>query len=244
MIYQLRSELLKLCTTRTAAALLLAAAGLTLLGALVEGLSRSVHELALEHTQRTMFSAAGSSGVLFSTFAGLIIVTSEFRYGTIHPTLLFEPRRRVVLAAKLAAAALVGGVFACVCVALSFAAGLAVLGARDVTIVLTATRPLVLVFGPIAGCALGAMLGVAVGTLIRNQVAAIVAIAAYAFVVDAALFASLPSLGRYLPGKASDALAGLPTAHLLAPGLGAAVYLAWTLAFLATATVRHNHSDI
>jgi ABC-2 type transport system permease protein len=98
--------------------------------------------------------------------------------------------------------------------------------------------------GPIVGCGVGAMLGVAVGTLIRNQVGAIVAVVAYAFAVDAVLFAAVPSIGRYLPGKASDALAGLPTQHLLAPGLGAAVYVAWTLTFLAIATIRNGHSDI
>jgi hypothetical protein len=241
---QLRAELLKVRTTRTTALLLLAAAGFTLLGVLVEGLSRSVQELAQQHHQRTMFSAAGSSAVLFATFAGLLVVTNEFRYGTIRPTLLFEPRRRVVLGAKLAAAALAGILFAVTCVPLSFAAGLAVLAARNVHVSLTAADTLVLAVGPIAACALGAMLGAAIGALIRNQVGAIVAVAAYAFAVDAVMFASVPSVGRYLPGKASDALAGLPTDHLLKPGLGAVVYLAWTLAFVAAATVRNDHSDI
>ena len=43
------------------------------------------------------------------------------------------------------------------------------------------------------------------------------------------LFAAVPSVGRYLPGKAGDALAGQPVEHLLTPGLGAAVLVAWTL---------------
>ena len=88
------------------------------------------------------------------------------------------------------------------------------------------------------------MLGVAVGTLIRNQVGAIVALVAYAFLVDAVLFAAVPSVGRYLPGKAGDALAGRPVEHLLAPGAGAAVLVAWTLAFVAAATVRDERSDV
>ena len=244
MIGQLRSELLKIRTTRTVAALALAAAAFTVLGALAEGMSRPVHELALQQHQRTMFSAAGGSAVLFATLAGLIIVTSEFRYGTIRPTLLVEPRRRVVLAAKLVAAMVVGVVFAVACVALSFGAGLAVLAVRDVHISLSATHAAVLVCGPIVACTLGAILGTAVGALIRNQVGAIVVIAAYAFAVDAVLFASVPSIGRYLPGKASDAMAGLPTEHLLAPAIGAVVYLTWTLMLLALATVRNDRSDI
>ena len=88
MMSQLRSELLKMRTTRTVAMLLVASAALTLLGVCVEGLSRSVEELAEESAQRTVFSSAGSAVVLLSTLMGLIAVTSEFRYGTIRPTLL------------------------------------------------------------------------------------------------------------------------------------------------------------
>ncbi len=134
---------------------------------------------------------------MFATFVGLLAVTSEFRYGTIRPTLLFEPRRRVVLAAKLAAAALAGLVFAVVCVGVSFGAGLAILAARDVDVALTGAHALTLVFGTVAAGALGAMLGVAIGALIRNQVGAIVAVVAYTVAVDAVLFAAEPSVGRY-----------------------------------------------
>lgn len=243
-MHQLRSELLKMRTTRTIAVLLAAAAALTLLGACVEALSRTAQKLGDEDTQRSVFSSAGSAVVLFSTLTGLITVTSEFRYGTIRPTLLFEPRRRLVLAAKLAAAALAGVVFGLVCVAVSFGAGLALLSARDVDVALTGSHTLALLVGPIVASVLGAMLGVAIGMLIRNQVGAIVAVAAYAFAVDAVVFAAAPSVGRYLPGKAGDALAGLPTAHLLAPAPGAALYAAWALAFVAAAVVRTDRSDV
>ena len=54
--------------------------------------------------------------MFFATLAGVLAVTSEFWYGTIRPTLIVEPRRRVVVAAKLAAAALAGIAFAVVCV--------------------------------------------------------------------------------------------------------------------------------
>ena len=123
MTHQLRSELLKLRTTSTTAVLLLAAAGLTLLAVFLEGLSPTVGELAKESTQREMFSAV-TSAVLFATFAGVIAVTSEFRYGTIRPTVLIEPRRRVVLGAKLVAAAMIGVAFGVICVGIAFGAGI------------------------------------------------------------------------------------------------------------------------
>ena len=150
--------------------------------------------------------------MFFATLAGVLAATSEFRYGTIRPTLIVEPRRRVVLAAKLAAAALAGIAFAVVCVGATFGAGIALLAARDVDLALTGPHTAVLVIGPVVAGMVSAMIGVAVGTLIRNQAGAVVALAAYALVVDAGLFAAVPSAGRYLPGKAGDALAGRPDA--------------------------------
>ena len=244
MSAQLRSELLKLRTTRTTVMLLLAAAALTLLGALVEGVSPSRAELATETTQRSVFGAAGAGVVIFATVAGIIAVTSEFRYGTIRPTLLVEPRRRIVLAAKLVAAALMGLVLGVACMAVSFGAGFAILAARGVNVALTASHTPALVAGPVAASAIGAVVGVAIGALIRNQAGAIVALVGYAFAVDAVVFASIPSVGRFLPGKAGDGLTGQPVDDLLAPGAGAAVMLAWALAFVVAATVRTDRSDV
>jgi ABC-type transport system involved in multi-copper enzyme maturation permease subunit len=241
---QLASELLKLRTTRMAALLLLAAAGLTLLGVFVEGLSASVAELAGDDQQRTLLGAGSSGAVLFATFAGLLAVTNEFRYGTIRPTLLVEPRRRVVLAAKLAAAAIAGALFAAVCLGLSVGAGLAILAARDVDLVPGSGDLLALAAGTVAAAVLSGLLGVAIGTLIRNQVGAIVAVVAYAFLVDATLFAAAPDVGRFLPGKAGDALAGQPVDGLLSPAVGAAALAAWTLAFVVAASVRNDRSDV
>ena len=243
MIEQIYSELLKVRTTRTAAVILLASAGLTLLGVFIEGSSSTLGKLAQEDQQRVLLGA-GNAAVFFATIAGITMVTSEFRYGTIHPTLLFEPRRRVVLASKLVAALLVGLLFGAVCVGLSVGIGRAILAARDVHVALSSSDTVALAFGTIGASTLGAMLGVAIGTLIRNQVGAIVAVVAYAFVVDALLFASVPSVGRYLPGKAGDALAGRGVDHLLAPVAGAAVLIGWTLAFIAVAAARDAHSDV
>jgi hypothetical protein len=243
MTRQLRSEWLKLRTTRATAGLLLAAAGLTLLGACVEGLSPATADLAARSTQRSMFSA-GVTAILFSTLAGLLAVTAEFRYGTIRPTLLVEPRRRVVLGAKFVLGALTGGLFAVACVAVAFAAGHVILAVRDVDVALEGGDVLALTLGAGLGAALGGLIGVAVGALIRNQVGAIVAVAAYAFAVDAVLFAAAPAAGRYLPGKAGDGLAGLPDPDLLAPGAGGAVMAAWTLAFVLAAAWRTDHTDV
>lgn len=243
MTAQVRSELLKLRTTRTTAQLLAGAVALTVLAVLLEGLPPSAVELAREHTQREVFSAV-TSAPLFATLAGLIAVTSEFRYNTIRPTLLVQPRRRVVVAAKLATAALTGAVLGAACVVVAFASGLVLLAARGVDLQLTGTHLIGLVVGPVVAGALGAAIGSAVGLLIRNQAGAIIAVLAYAFMVDAGLFEAAPSLGRFLPGKAGDALIGLPRDGLVAPAAGAAVLLAWAVAFAVAAALRTERMDV
>ena len=243
MIEQLRSELLKLRTTRTMAVLLLAAAALTLLGACVEGLSRTLHELAQEHAQRTMFSAAGSSVVLFATLAGLSRSRASSATGR-------SGRRcsssRAVASCSPRSSSRLRSPACCSRSSAwpSFGSGLAILAARDVNVVLTSSHTVTLVFGPIAASAVGAMLGVAIGTLIRNQVGAIVAVVAYAF--SSTPCSSQPSRRSAGSCRARRATRwpGYPVEHLLTPGAGAAVLVAWTLAFVAMATMRDDRSDI
>jgi len=78
----------------------------------------------------------------------------------------------------------------------------------------------------------------------RNQLGAVLAVVAYAFLVDAIVFAAVPSVGRFLPGKAGDALAGRPVDHLVGPSAGGAVLVAWTVALVALAAVRSDRSDV
>ncbi|HEY1518832.1 MAG TPA: hypothetical protein VGF91_20555 [Solirubrobacteraceae bacterium] len=43
----------------------------------------------------------------------------------------------------------------------------------------------------------------------------------------------MPSVGRFVPTRASDALMGLKTQHLLSPAAGAIVLIAWAAALAA-----------
>ncbi len=243
MTAQLRSELLKLRSTRTASGLLLAVVGVVLLGVIAQGLSFTLGELASESKQRDVFGSA-TGAILLAIFVGVIGVTSEFRYGTMRPTLFIEPRRRIVVGAKIAASALAGLTFGAVGVVIAFGAGGAVLVARDVDFVVSRGHVAAIVVGTIVGSALCAMIGAAVGALIRNQVGAIIVLVAYSLAVDAVLFASVPALGRFLPAQASNAFAGLTGPDLLSPAAGAVVLAAWTIVFAAFAFVRSERTDI
>ena len=243
MTGQLRSELLKLRTTRTAAVFLVLLVAVVLLGVFAQGFSLSLFDLGTEEKQVALFESA-TSAMLFSAVIGLLAVTIEFRYGTIHPTLLFEPRRRVAIGAKLAASAVAGVVLGAVGAATAFGAGLAVLSERGVALALDTGQVALIVGGTIAGSALWAMLGVGIGALIRNQVGALVALIAWSSIVEAVLFAFVPSVGRYLPGEASNALAGATTEHLLSAGAGAVVLVAWAVALAVAGIARTERTDI
>jgi len=53
----------------------------------------------------------------------VLLVTSEYRYGTIRPTILFNPARSGVLTAKIVANALAGLVFGGIGEAIGWAVG-------------------------------------------------------------------------------------------------------------------------
>ena len=225
---QLSSELLKLRTTRTSALLLAAAAALAVFGACVEGLSRTVTELGRENTQRTMLSG-GTVGVFFATLAGLLAVTSEFRYGTIRPTLLFEPRRERVVAAKVVAALLGGGAIGLVVEGIALGAGSLILHERGVPFAYTGGGLVHLALGTVATAALWCAIGAGLGAIVRHQVGAIIGLLAWLLVAENLLFGLAPSVGRYAPGPAGQALAGDTGTHLVSAGAGAALLVAYAL---------------
>jgi ABC-2 type transport system permease protein len=228
MIGQLRAELLKVRSTRTTLGLFGGMVALTVLIVLLTGLVSHADSLTSKHDQRGLF-APGGVAVIFSGLAGVLLVTSEYRYGTIRPTILFNPGRSQVLIAKIVAGALAGVLFGVLGEAIGWAIGYGILEGRGIAIVLGSSDVLLLTLGGLAGVALWGAIGTALGTIIRNQVGAVITLLAWGFVVDNLLFGLVPSVGRYMPTRASDALMGVKTQHLLSPAAGAVVLVAWAI---------------
>ena len=90
MIAQIRAELLKIRSTRTTVGLILGMVALILLFTLLTGLLSHPSALASKEDQRELLSLGSLAGV-FSALAGMLLVTSEYRFGTIRPTFLFNP---------------------------------------------------------------------------------------------------------------------------------------------------------
>jgi ABC-2 type transport system permease protein len=232
---QFRAELLKVRSTRTTAGLALGMVALILLFSLLTGLITKAPDLVTTEDQRELLSV-GTFAALFSSLAGIMLVTSEYRYGTIRATFLYTPRRRRVLGAKLAAGILAGVVFGIIGAALGFGIGYACLAGRGIDYSLDGGQTALLLLGTVAGAGLWGAIAVAVGALLRGQVAAIIAVLAWGFVAENLIFGLVPSVGRFGPVHAVDALVGLDMAHFLPAAAGGLVLVAWA-AVLALAGV-------
>jgi hypothetical protein len=149
-----------------------------------------------------------------------------------------------VVTAKVAASVLAGLVFGVVAAALAFAAGYPTIAGRGAGLALT-TRDLLLLFlGTVAFAGLWGGLGCGFGALVRNQVGAIVGLLLWFLVVEALLRNVVPSVGRFAPGAAGDALIGDSAEHLLSPAAGGAVLLGWMALFALVGAVAVSHRDV
>ena len=226
MTGQLRAELLKIRSTRTTVGLVLGMVGLILLFSLLTGLLTKTPNLTTTEDQRMLLSVGSFAGV-FSALAGIMLVTSEYRYGTIRPTFLFTPSRSRVLGAKVAAGVLAGVIFGIAGAALGFGIGYACLAGRGIDFALNDPQTALLLLGTMAGTALWGGIGVGLGAILRNQVGAIISLLAWGFVAENLLFSFVPRIGHFGPVHAQDALIGLTTEHLLQATPGALVLAAW-----------------
>jgi ABC-2 type transport system permease protein len=229
VIAQVKAELLKVRSTRTTLGLMLGMVALILLFALLTGLLSKPGGLSTSEDQRQVLGLGSLAGV-FSALAGVLLVTSEFRFGTIRPTFLYTARRPQVLAAKLLAGLLAGLVFGLIGEGAGFAIGYVILDARGISFALSGGDVALLILGTLAATALWAAIGVGLGAIVRNQVGAVIGLLAWGFIVENLLFGLVPSVGRFTPTRAQDALIGLTTDHLLSPAAGGLVLVAWVAA--------------
>jgi ABC-2 type transport system permease protein len=243
MIAQTRAELLKIRSTRTTIGLILGMIALILLFTLLTGLLTHPSGLASKEDQRSFLSLGSLAGV-FAALAGALLVTSEYRYGTIRPTVLFNPARSHVLTAKVIAGALAGIAFGVSGEAIGWAIGNAILDGRGITVALNSSDIVLLTLGGLAGVALWGAIGAGLGAIIHNQVGGVIALLAWGLVVDNLLFGLAPSVGRFMPTRASDALAGVRADHLVSPGSGAIILIAWAGALGVLGIARTVRQDI
>jgi hypothetical protein len=119
------SELLKLRSTRTAVALIASVVGLVVLIGLIATLTADFEQ---EEVQTVDLLGIAGFAQVFALILGILAVTTEFRHGTITPTLVVAPDRVRLVLAKLVAHALAGLVLGVLAVGLTTAIVLVGLG--------------------------------------------------------------------------------------------------------------------
>jgi ABC-2 type transport system permease protein len=245
-----RAELLKLTTTRLWLWMLVL--GLAMTGATTSAAIGFAEPgpLGLQTAagQRTVF-AQGTATLVVSGILGIVAVTGEFTHQTATPTFLATPRRGRVVVAKLLTYAAAGLGYAAACTAVVVAVALPWLAAKDVAVVLSGTDLARTLGGVALEVALYAVLGIGLGCLMRNQIAAIVGFVVYIFVLGPILTGvhATSEVAQYLPYQAGNALGRLTSsvdAAMLGQATGGLVLLAWALAFAALGTRVAIRRDI
>lgn len=254
---QIRAELAKIRSTRTWIVLLVVMLGYVLLNTIVllvidllpqdggGGDVPGVPTIANEQGVRNVWASAGG-GYVITLILGVLVITTEYRHRTLTSTFLAQPRRIRVVVAKLAAAAAASFVFAALTCAAVAAVAVPVLAARD-AYALPAADVVAILAGGILGSTLFGVLGVAVGTLVRNQVAAIVGGLVWLLLGEALLIAFLPSIGKWLPGGAANSLVQATSFQgdaLLSPGVAAVVLLGYTAVLVGIAAATTLRRDV
>jgi ABC-2 type transport system permease protein len=201
----LYAELLKIRTApRTTLGLVL---GLLLLVGVGSGATASTADsdpFGLATASSDVISVVSVAAV-FTLILGILVVTWEYRHGTITQTYLATPKRERVIGAKLAASFLAGGVLTVVAVALAL-----VVATFWISLELERGQ-WELVGRMVLGAALWGAFGAGLGALLQSQVGAIVTSFVWFLVAEPLLGLTLDavtdsSIGDYFPGSVMERL--------------------------------------
>ncbi|WP_196833270.1 ABC transporter permease [Mycetocola sp. CAN_C7] len=174
-----------------------------------------------------LYGSVSTFGYVFPVLLGALAITSEYRHQMLTPTFLATPKRGIVLGAKCVALLIFGAIYGVLGVIASVGAGAGALSLFGLDTQLDNSDTWALIGRGVLALALWALIGVGLGALIPNQVAAIVVILAFTQFVEPTLRAVVlfadwaASLGRFLPGAASDALVGAPSLFSAGMAVGA-----------------------
>ena len=247
MTHAVAAELIKLRTVRTGWVL---AAGAVALVVLFAVLTVALDEPRGEEDVRSLLSIAGVSG-LFALIYGVVATAGEWRHNTITASLLVTPNRARLFLAKALSLAVAGALLGLLCLAVVAAIALPWLAAADAEVGLSGGELLGIVVGHAVQAALLAVLGVGLGALLTNQLAAVVVALAVLFAVDPTVIAlvdgyapwSLSGLGTAVSGGAEGDLSG-DEVDLFPAVVSGIVLLGYAAVLIGLGTLRATRRDI
>jgi ABC-2 type transport system permease protein len=255
------TELLKLRTTRVWWGLLLTGIALAFLNA---GLTAGTAGLALGNGQptppptdpamlRSIYTGGFANGYIVTLCLGVLGMAGEYRHLTITPTLLAVPSRVRLVSAKLVAYLLAGLAYGVVFVAAGAVLGAVVLAIRGYPLGLGAPGVVRSMLLASLACAVWAVFGLGLGTLITNQIVALLTAIGFAALAGPLLGLALQALklgavAQFLPNQASAALVAGTNGGFdqqLLPWWGGALVLAgYGLVFAAIGVAVTTRRDV
>lgn len=206
----LRAELLKVRTTRMWWGLLLGLVAIVALQVVVTaafaGRSPGAGQpplpgLDTSRGLRSALSAGFQGGYLMALVLGTIIGSVDFRHRTATQTFLASPQRGRVVVAKLVVATVYGLLYAVVAQVLSFLLVALVAGIRGPGLQAADSAVVRSLLLGLPAVALWCVIGVSLGMLLRNQVAAVILGVGFVFLVDPLLNLALDQLDLQEPAK-------------------------------------------
>jgi ABC-2 type transport system permease protein len=240
----LRSELFKQRSVPTTLGLFAGLLGLVLLAVVLHGIGLPADSLAGTDEQLMVFGRGEFLAALFAALLGAMSVTAEIRHGTIRPTFLVTPWRSRIVAAKVAVSAVVGAGFGLAASALAVAVGVGMLRSRGMEVQLGAGDYFLLVTGGAAASGLWGAIGAGVGAIVRDQVPALIGIAAWLLFVEGLFGENVADVSKFAPGTLGMAVSGQEPDTLLAPGISLLLLSLYALAAAAAGSVATERRDV
>lgn len=246
MTAQLRSELLKLVTVRTtwifagATTLLIVALVLLQAGASGGELLGPLDDVA---TQQALFATAGVVPII-AIVLGTLVLTTEFRHHTIASTLLVSAGRLRVVAAKAGAGLAVGATLGAVAVLAAGGAASLVLMVARTPMAVSAADLVGPAAGTIAAAGLGALFGLGVGGVARNQALAVGTVLILLLAIEPLAASFLPEVAVWLPSSLATALAEATATAERSLGAAALALAGYGLVTTAGAALALRRADI
>jgi ABC-2 type transport system permease protein len=210
----LRSELLKIRTTAVPwvlAAIAVLLEGLQILTVFLQDRNPAGGYVVPETTQalRNLLGAGFRLGYIMALLLGTLIVTMEFRHKTVTTSFLVTPRRSIFVVGKLLTGALLGVLLGVLMLVVALVGGGLPLVARGGSFGALARQIPAVTPGFLLVFALFAVLGVGVGSLLTNQVAAIIVSLGWFIIGETILVGLVNSAYRWTPTGAGQAASNL-----------------------------------
>jgi ABC-2 type transport system permease protein len=164
----------------------------------------------------TVYGKAASA-YLFAIILGVLMMAGEFRQGTAVATFLAEPKRSRVFLAKAAVAAIAGALFQLIAAGFGMITASVALSFYPQAVAPNDTAILDTTLAAVVSGAVLAVVGVAVGALLRNQMLATLSVILWINLVEPIMLLVFPDTGKWW---ATGAIAGMLNLHVKATRLG------------------------